>query len=123
MKYILFLFSALLLSSCDAFVSLPYYIENKTSRSIKVFVPHYQADGAFGRGVDTTLEIGPHNGAFIGSTLPRVTGPVGAMRRIYRGAPGYCGLKLVKPDTTLAVSCTEKEWKFRRGISVLKIKH
>ncbi len=123
MKFILFLFSVLLLSSCDAFVRLPYYIENKTSGPLKVFVPHYQADGAFGRSVDTTLEIGPHSGAFIGSTMPRVTGPLGATRRIYRESPGFCGLKLVKQDTTIALACTKKEWKLRRGISVLKIKH
>lgn len=123
MKLILFLSSGLLLCGCDAFVRLPYYLENKTSKPLNVFVPHYQANGAFGRGVDTTLEIGPHSGAFIGSTMPRVTGPVGAARRIYRESPGFCGLKLVKPDTSIALACTMKEWKLRRGISVLKIKH
>jgi len=123
MKPILFLFPVLLLSSCDAFVRLPYHVENKTSRPVKIFVPHYQADGAFGRGVDTTLEIGPHNGVFIGSTMPRVTGPIGASKRIYREHPGYCGLKLTTADTTMTLDCTKKEWKFRRGVSVLKIKH
>lgn len=122
MKPLLFLCSAWLLSSCDAFVSLPYSVENKTSGPVKIFVPHYRANGRFSRAVDTTLEIGPHSSAFIGTTLPRVTGPVGAMRRIYRGDPGYCGLKLIKPDTT-TVACTKKEWKFKRGVSVLKIRN
>lgn len=122
MKLVPILFSILLLSSCDAFVSLPYHIENKTSRPVKVFVPQYQANGSFARGVDTTLEIGPHSEAFIASTMPRVTGPIGAMRRIYREAPGVCGLRFIKPDTAIALGCTRKEWKFRGGVSVLKIK-
>ncbi len=123
MKCILCLGAVLLLSSCDAFVRLPYYIQNNTLQPLKVFVPHYQADGAFGRGVGTTLEIAPHSGAFIGSTMPRVTGPLGAARRIYRKSPGFCGLKLVKPDTSAALGCTTKAWKLRRGISVLKVTH
>jgi hypothetical protein len=122
MKGSLFLCGAFLLSSCDAFVSLPYYVENKSDQPVRIFVPHYQANGAFGRGVDTTLQIGPHSRAFIGSTMPRVTGPVGAMRRIYRESPGVCGVRLVKPDTSIALACTVKEWKLRRGTSVLKIR-
>lgn len=124
MKAILFLCSALLLSSCDSFVNLSYHVENKTSRPVKVFVPDYQANGAFSKGVDTMLEIGPHASRFIEATLPRVSGLIGpAKRRIYREAPGPCGLKLIKADTTIMLGCTDKEWKFRGGISVLKIKH
>ncbi len=123
MKAIVFLCSALVLSSCDSFVSLSYYIENKTAKPVKVFVPHYRAGNAFGRGVDTTLEIGPHASRFVEATLPRISGLIGpAKRRIYREAPGPCGLKLIKADTAIMLGCTHKEWKLRRGVSVLKIK-
>lgn len=123
-KLTLFLSSALLFCSCDAFVSLSYSIENKTSRPLKVFVPGYQkSNHGFSKGVDTTLEIAPHSSEWLGTTLPRVTGPIGATRRIYRTAPGFCGLRLISADTTIALGCTRKEWKFRRGISVMKIRH
>lgn len=123
MKPFLFLFSILLLSSCDAFVSLSYVVENKTSRPLNVFVPGYHADGHhFSRGVDTVLEVPPHDFRRVGATFPRVTGPIGAGKRIYREQPAYCGLKLIKADTTIIAGCTKRAWKFRRGVSVLKIR-
>lgn len=123
MKLILFLSLAFVFSSCDAFVSLSYYVKNKSAGPVTVFVPGYMANGAFGRGVDTTLQIAPHSGVYIGGTMPQITGPIGASRRIYREYPGFCGVKIISPDTNIAVPCTKKVWKFRRGISVLNIKH
>ena len=92
MKPFLFLFIGLTLSSCDVFISLPYAVRNQTSRPVKVFVPHYNSGNAFSAGVDTILEIQAHTTQFLGATLPRITGPVGASRRIYRSEPGLCGL-------------------------------
>lgn len=120
-KWFLFSFCALLLSSCDVFVSLPYHAENKTSEPVRVFVPHYQGSSVFGRGVDTILEMQAYGKLFLGTTLPRVTGPVRATKRIYDRTPGLCGLKLIRTDTTL-IGCSRKEWKFRRGVSVLRIR-
>jgi hypothetical protein len=124
MKTLLFLCVGLFLISCDSFVSLAYTVENKTSQPLKVFVPNYQADGyGFSKGVDTVLEIGPHASHMVGATLPRVSGLIGpARRRIYKEYPGVCGLKLIKPDTTVEVDCTREKWKLRRGVSVLKIR-
>lgn len=124
MKILLFLCVGLFLSSCDSFVSLAYTVENKTSQPIKVFVPNYQANGyGLSKGADTIIELGPHASQIIGATFPRTSGLIGpALRRIYKEYPGLCGLKLIRPDTTLAVDCTKKEWKLRRGVSVLKIR-
>jgi hypothetical protein len=125
MKTLLLLCVGLFLSSCDSFVSLAYTVENKTSQPVKVFVPNYQTNGyGFSKGTDTIIEIGPHTSHIVGATLPRTSGLIGpALRRIHKEYPGLCGLKLIKPDTTLEVDCTKKEWKLRRGVSVLKIRH
>ena len=121
MKNLFLFFTGFLLMSCDAYVSLPYVAKNKSSRPVKVFVPYYQAGGSFSKGVDTALIIPPHSTVFLGSTMPRVTGPIGALKRVYRGAPGLCGLKMIQADT-VEIGCSRKEWKLRRGVSVLKIR-
>jgi hypothetical protein len=125
MKTLLFLCVGLCLSSCDSFVSLAYTVENKTSKPLKVFVPNYQANGyGYSKGADTIIEIGPHTSRIVSATFPRTSGLIGpALRRIYKEYPGHCGLKLIRPDTTVEIACTKKQWKLRRGVSVLKIRH
>lgn len=124
MKPVFLLFIGLLFSGCDAFVSLHYAVDNKTSKPIRVFVPNYPISGnPFGRRVDTILEIKPHSIDYAGTTLPQVTGPLRARRHIYKKQPGLCGLRFMTPDSTISVGCTEKEWRYRRGLAVLRVRN
>lgn len=123
MKSVPLLFIGLLFTGCDAFVSLRYVVDNKTSKSLKVFVPNYPGnESPFSRQVDTILEIKPHCVEYVGATMPRVTGPMRARKRIYKKHPGLCGLRLITPDSTVSAGCTKKEWRYKRGVSVLKIR-
>lgn len=119
--YILVL--AIILSSCDAYVGLSYVVKNKTSKPVKIFVPGYPGnDGPYGTQKDTILVIEPHGDKMVGSTMPRVTGPIGATRRVYREQPGWCGVKVVKQDSMVEIPCTKKKWKLRHGCGTLIIR-
>lgn len=124
MKPVSFLLMALLLSSCDAFVRLRYAVDNRTSKPIKIFVPKYPGnENPFSRQVDTILEVKPHHVEYVGATMPRVTGPLRARKRIYKKQPGLCGLRFMRPDSTVSLGCTAKEWRYKRGTSVLTIRN
>ncbi len=40
----------------------------------------------------------------------------------YRNYPGVCGLKRINNDTIIDLGCSRKEWKFRKGNSMLILK-
>lgn len=116
MKPLVFAFTWLCLSSCDAFVSLPYAVKNAGTEPVAVRLPAW----GFGLKEDTVIVIAPHQQLWVGQSMPKVTGSVGARKRIYRESPGYCGLMLVRHDTVL-LGCSHREWKFRGGTSVLTL--
>lgn len=121
MKQLLYLSLGLVLISCDAYVSLPYAVKNPRAQTVNVFVPNYRCSD-FSRGRDTVIGIPAHGSLLVGSSLPSVTGPVGARKRIYRRSPGYCGLVLLQTDS-VPLGCSTKEWRLRRGVAVLEIKN
>jgi hypothetical protein len=43
-------------------------------------------------------------------------------RSFYRNNPGVCGIKRVNSDTIVDLGCSKKEWKYRKGQSMLILK-
>lgn len=116
--YLLFS-STLILTSCDAWVQMGYVVKNKSANEVKIFVPIYTID-KFNSIKDTTLTINPNEErrVFVDDKLDFPWG----RKNIYRKNPGVCGIKRLDSDTTISLGCSKKEWKYKRGVSVLILK-
>lgn len=117
------LISIFLLTSCDAFLQMTYVVKNKSENELKLFVPNYPVDSlpsVYGDRKDTTLRLNP-NGEIIVGISSKIDFPWGR-KNIYRNAPGISGIKKLNNDTIINLSCSKKEWKYRKGQSILILK-
>lgn len=121
-KYLLFLISIWILSSCDALLQMSYAVKNTSSNEVKLFVPNYPTDSIlsiYGQRKDTTLILKPNEEIIVG-VGSKIDFPWGR-KNIYKNTPGICGLKRIHSDSIIEMRCSSAEWKYRRGRSILKI--
>lgn len=111
--------TAFLLSSCDTWIFMRYEVHNKSKNDITIFVPNYISDRQTNPAhKDTTITLKSNEVAMVGGM--RVMYPFS--RGFYRNYPGVCGIKRILKDTTIPVGCTRKEWKYKKGKSILTLK-
>lgn len=112
----------LTLVSCDAMLQMTYVVKNKSVNEVKIFVPNFLVDSlphTFGQRKDTTLTLKPDEEIIVGIDS-KIDFPWGR-KNIYRNKPGICGIKRISNDTIITLDCSEKEWKYRKGQSWLKL--
>lgn len=122
-KYWIFLFSSFMLMSCDAALKMTYVVKNKSNNDLKLFVPNYPVDSVpnlYGHRRDTILILKPNECIIVGIDS-KIDFPWGR-KNIYRNNPGICGLKRFHNDTIVDLNCSKKEWKYRKGQSILILK-
>ena len=88
-----------------------------------VFVPNFPVDGIYGHfkeRKDTFITLLPNQEIIVGLNI-KIDFPW-ATKNIYRSQPGICGIKVMKSELIEIIGCTKKEWKYRKGVSTLKIK-
>ena len=113
----------ILLSSCDALLIMSYSVKNRSKKEIMVFVPNFPVDGIYGHfkeRKDTFITLLPNQEIIVGLNT-NIDFPW-ATKNIYRSQPGICGIKVMKSELIERIGCTKKEWKYRKGVSTLKIK-
>ncbi len=111
--------TAFLLSSCDTWIFMRYEVHNKSKSDVTIFVPNYISDRQTNPSHrDTILTLKPNEVAMVGGV--RAIYPSG--RGFYRNYPGVCGIKRILKDTSIPVGCTRKEWKYKKGNSILILK-
>lgn len=112
-----------LLTSCDAFLEMVYVVENKSSDKVELFIPNHPIDGRFPsvyESKDTILILKSKEKIIVGARN-KIGFPWGC-KNIYKNSPGICGLKKIDSDTLMEIGCSNKEWKYKKGCSTLKIK-
>ena len=123
LRLILLTLPIAVLTSCDAMLHMTYTIQNKTESDIKVFVPDFPTDSVlsiYGDKRDTTLIVKPNEEIIVGIGS-KIDFPWGT-KNIYKNRPGVCGIKRISNDTIIDLTCTKKEWKYKRRNSKMKIK-
>jgi hypothetical protein len=121
----LVIISALLviLTSCDAMLTMSYSVENKSKTDVKLFIPNFPVEGVidiFNNYKDTILTLHPNQRIYVSSSS-KIDFPW-ATKNIYKNHPGVCGLKIIENNSAKSIGCTNKEWKYKRRASNLKIK-
>lgn len=112
----------LLLTSCDAILTMSYTVKNKSKNKIGLYVPDYPIDGNFDRFSkrrDTLIWLLPNEEIIVGRNS-KIDFPW-ATKNIYRNQPGICGIEVMKPELIEGIGCTKNEWKYRNGVSKIKI--
>jgi hypothetical protein len=102
---------------------MSYLVENKSKNNIGLYIPNYPTDGNFDKfstKQDTLIWLLPNDEVIVGRNS-KIDFPW-ATKNIYRNQPGICGIEVMKPELIERLGCTKKEWKYRQGVSILKIK-
>ena len=111
--------TAFLLSSCDTWIFMRYEVHNKSKSDITIFVPNYISDRQTKPShIDTTFTLKSNEVVMVVGT--RAIYP--SSRSFYRNYPGVCGIKRMLKDSIIPVGCTKKEWKYKKGKSILILK-
>ncbi len=113
---------AFTLVSCDAMLHMTYAVKNKSLNEVKLFVPNFPVDSLphmFGQRKDTIFTLKPNEEIIVGIES-KIDFPWGR-KNIYRNRPGICGIKRISKDTITTLGCSEKEWKYKKGQSWLKL--
>lgn len=121
LNYSLILFIGFALFSCDAMLTLPYRVQNKTGNTVKLRVRSYPAQHRIhGGAVDTIIFLKPNSyvtvAYFNGVGFPWET------RAIYKKKRGAQNFELLHNDSVIPLNTSDKNWKYRSGASVFKIR-
>ena len=84
-------------------------------------MPSFQSKGRYGDTVDTVITLDPNQMINIAVSEPDIGFPW-ETRKIYEKQPGICGLKLLKGDTTIDLSCSKENWSYNNRKSVLELR-
>ena len=109
------------LSSCDTWIFMQYSVKNKSDNEVKLLVPFNRVIDrgdslpAVYQKVDSTLIIKSDETILLSGV--RILYP--SRRSFYKNNPGLCGIKRVQNDTIVDLGCSKKEWKYRKGQSML----
>jgi hypothetical protein len=107
------------LTSCDNWIYLGYAVKNKSGKEVKLIVPTYCNGGwSSANRRDSIWIIQPEEEVMLHGI--RILYP--SRKGFYRNDPGVCGIRKVDKDTLMDLGCTKKEWKYRKGQSILILK-
>ena len=115
---------AVTLTSCDTWIVMLYSVENTSEDEAKILVPYYRSRYSVDslrvvdETIDSTLIIKPDETVLLSGV--RLLYP--SRRGYYRGQPGVRGVRRAYGDTLIEIKKKKKEWKFRKGGSVLILK-
>jgi hypothetical protein len=122
-SYLLVSLILVLSTSCDAMLTMSYAVKNKSKNNIGLYIPNYPSEGnfdKFSKRRDTLIWLLPNEEIIVGRNS-KIDFPW-ATKNIYRNQPGICGIEVIKPELIEIIGYTKKEWKYRNGVSILRIK-
>jgi hypothetical protein len=103
---------------------MQYSVKNKSENDIKLLVPYYHANymedssRIVSQMIDSIWVIQTKETVMLDAV--RVLYP--SHRSFYRSNPGVCGIRRIEDDTIVDLGCSKKEWKYRKGKSMLILK-
>jgi hypothetical protein len=107
-----------LLTSCDAMVSMPYCIKNRSGQTVCIKVYQYTADQRMfaGGGKDTLVTIAPGRDFVLGWGHGIAMNQL-SNKTVYRNNPGLDNFDLVVNGSAAPLDKSDQRWKFRGGTS------
>lgn len=118
-SYWVIIILAFTLTSCDTWIFMGYVVKNKSENEVKLLVPYYGVDSLRNEYKKDSILIIKSNETIMLSGV-RILYP--SRRSFYRNHPGICGIKRLNNDTIIDLGCSKKEWKYRKGQSMLILK-
>jgi hypothetical protein len=123
-RNILLSFICILISSCDALLLMPYEVQNKTNKEIKLSIENYPLEiasiGPIGKTTDTIISLKP--GKTIDVGYGQAIGFPWETKKIFIKNPGIQNFKLMINDSIVPFNNGDEFWKYANGKSKLKIK-
>ena len=108
--------SATLLSACDAMLSMPYVVKNKTAKPLRLKVEDYPEHvRPRQEGKDTIILLMPNESINVGWASG--IGFPWETKKLYRNDPGIENFSLISADSVLTVDRSQKYWDYRNGES------
>lgn len=110
----------IVLSSCDAYISLHYVVRNKSSDEAALHLQNYDPYNPFSfESIDTTIFLAPGESLVVGHTID-INFPW-ATKNIYKQHPGICGIQVQEKDSVQLLPCDAKSWHYKKRNSIYTI--
>jgi hypothetical protein len=110
---------SIILSSCDAVLMLPYIIKNKTKDTLTIHAPA-APDIYSMRNADSVYHLAPNQNLVVGRH--RGIGFPWETRKLFKESPSIWNFEIENHGKTFPILKNDKDWQFKRGTSVYKIK-
>lgn len=118
-KLFFLLITSSILSSCDAILMLPYVIKNKTQDTLTIYAP--AEPGIFSmRNADSVYQLAPNENLLVGWN--RGVGFPWETRKLYKESPSFWDFEVEYDGNPFQIDKNDKDWQYKRGTSVYKIK-
>ena len=108
-----------ILSSCDAILMLPYVIKNKTQDTLTIYSPA-DPDIFSMLNTDSVYQLAPNQDLVVGWN--RGIGFPWETRKLYKESPSIWNFEVENHGKTFPIMKNDKDWQYKRGTSVYKIK-
>ncbi len=106
-------------SSCDAILMLPYVLKNKTQDTLTIYAP--AEPGIFSmRNADSVYQLAPNENLLVGWN--RGIGFPWETKKLFRKNPACWDFEIKQDCKPLPIVKNNKDWHYKRGTSVYKIK-
>lgn len=113
---------ATFLSSCDALLSMPYVVKNRTKETVRLKVSNYAKDfSGFNTVADTIINVLPNQSINI-SWAKGIGFPWGT-KSLYKKDRGVSSFKLMLGDSLIPLDLNDNNWKYKSKASVYSIKN
>jgi hypothetical protein len=106
-------------SSCDAILMLPYVIKNKTQDTLTIQAPS-DPDIFSMRNTDSVYHLAPNQNLLVGWN--RGVGFPWETKKLFRKNPACWDFEIKQDGKPLPIVKNNKDWHYKRGTSVYKIK-
>ncbi len=110
---------SIILSSCDAVLMLPYIIKNKTKDTLTIHAPA-DPDIFSMRNADSVYQLAPNQSLVVGWN--RGIGFPWETRKLFKERPSIWNFEVENHGKTFPILKNDKDWQYKRGTSVYKIK-
>lgn len=111
-----------LMYSCDALLSLPYVVKNRTKETVRLKVSNYPKDfSGFNTVTDTIIDVLPNQS--INVAWSKGIGFPWATKSLYKKNRGVSNFKLMLGDSLIPLDLNDKNWRYKRKAAVYIIKN
>lgn len=107
------------LTSCDAVLNLAYVLQNKTKDTLNINAPASNELYSFNR-KDSTFLLAPNQTLCIGRN--QGIGFPWESKKLYRENPSLWNFSISYKGEKVPLVKNDKDWKYRRGVSLYQIK-